>query len=132
MVLVLLEYGTWSHVVMSSLGARARGGCRALAFCVKHCQTPSEVRIRWVIRVRWGLNWFRMGPCIKGTLIRESRVIRQGPLASGNNRFTLEPCCGTTGPDGSRRIARLPRIGAQLILGPIREPTVSARDLRGL
>ena len=34
------ECGTWSHAVMSSLGARARGGVgRAPAFRVARCQT---------------------------------------------------------------------------------------------
>ena len=38
------ECGTWSHAVMSSLGARARGGVgRAPAFSVARCQTWTQV-----------------------------------------------------------------------------------------
>ena len=38
------ECGTWSHAVISSLGARARGGVgRAPAFRVARCQTWTQV-----------------------------------------------------------------------------------------
>ena len=37
------ECETWSHAVISSLGARAKGGGRALAFQVARCQTLSGV-----------------------------------------------------------------------------------------
>ena len=40
----LSECGTWSHAVISSLGARARGGVgRAPAFSVARCQTWTQV-----------------------------------------------------------------------------------------
>ena len=48
---------------------------------------------------------------------------------SGSDRFPSEPCFGTTGPDRARRIARLSRIGARLMYGPIRDPTASPRAL---
>ena len=45
---------------------------------------------------------------------------------SGSDGFPSKPCLGTTGPDGARWIARLSRVGAQLIYtdpyGTLRRP----------
>ena len=49
---------------------------------------------------------------------------------SGSDGFPSEPCFGTTGPDGARRIARLSCIGVRLMFGPIRDPPASPRALR--
>ena len=49
---------------------------------------------------------------------------------SGSDGFPAEPCFGTTRPDGARRIARLVRIGAQLMFGPPGHATASPRALR--
>ena len=72
---------------MSSLGARSRGGVvRLRCFSVARCWTPSGVRLDglgWVplgpVRVRQGpILWYRVGPYVSRTLIRDSRVIHQG------------------------------------------------------
>ena len=64
---------------------RQRGGGRAPAFRVARCRTQSGVRLDglgWVpsgpVGVRQGPVWSRIGPYISRTLIRDSRVIRQG------------------------------------------------------
>ena len=111
------ECGTWSHAVMSSLGARARrGGGRAPALRVARCRTPSGVGVRGVglvplgpVGVRQGPGWSRIGPYISRTLIRGSRVIRRGssgPLGqigvpTGVHRNPVLARRDPTGLDGS-------------------------------
>ena len=103
------ECGTWSHAVISSLGARARrGGGRAPAFSVARCQTPSGVRVEalgWVpLGLKWarqGPVWSRMGPYISRTSIRDSRVIRRG--SSGPVGSYRVPTGFRRNPDLARR-----------------------------
>ena len=66
-------------------GASQRGVVRLRCFRVARCRTQSGVKLDglgWVplgpVRVRQGPVWFRLGPYISRTLIRDSRVIRQG------------------------------------------------------
>ena len=85
---------------------------------------------RWVprgqVRVPYGPVWVRKSYTDAGP--GDSRVIRRGSRAiSGSDGFPSEPCFGTTGTNKARRVARLSRIGAQLMYGPIREPTASPR-----
>ena len=85
------ECGTWSHAVISSLGARARGGwsgaCVSVSHVVGHRQRSGFDELGWVtlgpVRARQGPVWSRMGPYISRTPIRDSRVIRRdasGPV----------------------------------------------------
>ena len=119
------ECGTWSHAVFPALGARARrGGGRAPAFRVAHCRTQSGVRLDglgWVplgpVRVRQGPVWSRIGPYIMqsysdtGQSSDPSGLVGSRRAISGSDGFPSEPCFGTTGPVGARRIARLSLLG---------------------
>ena len=138
------ECGTWSHAVIPSLGARARGGVVARPRSVSHVVRPRQglgfEGLGWVPlgpkRARQGPVWSCTGPYISRTLIRDSRVIRQGlsgPVGSYrvSDGFPSEPCFDTTGPEGSRRIPRLSRIDARWMYGPIRDPPASPWGLKG-
>ena len=88
----LSECGTWSHAVISSLGARARGGVVRLRRSVSHVVGPGQgLASGWVpsgpVRARRGSSGTRMGPYLSRTPIRVHRVFRQG----------------SSGPVGSRR-----------------------------
>ena len=48
---------------------------------------------------------------------------------SASDGFPSEPCFGTMGPVGARRIARLSRIGARLMYGPPGHATAPPRAL---
>ena len=80
------ECGTWSLAVMSSLGARARGGVvgrrRSVSHVVRHLQGSGFDGLGWVPlgpkRARQGPVWSRMGPYISRTPTQDSRVIRRG------------------------------------------------------
>ena len=95
----------------------------------------------WVgpVRSRRGTSGFRMVPygsvyqsyTDTGQSSDPSGLVGSRRAISGSDGFPSEPCFGTTGPDGARRIARLSRIGARLMYGPIREPTASPGALRG-
>ena len=82
----LSECGTWSHAVISSLGARARGGVVGRRRSVSHVVRPRQGSgfdgLGWVslgpVRALQGPIWSRMGPYISRAPIRDSRVIRQG------------------------------------------------------
>ena len=66
--------------------------------------------------------------------VRSHQTILEDVAESIFEGFPSKPCFGTTGPDGARRIARLSRIGARLMYGPIllvRDPTASPRALQG-
>ena len=72
---------------------REVGRLRSVSHVVRHRQGSGfDGLYSWVPfgpkRARQGPVWSRMGPYISRTLIRDSRVIRQGPL----------------GPDGSYRV----------------------------
>ena len=116
----------------SSLGARARGGTvrrrRSMSHMVRPCQ---ESGFDGSHQGTSGSCIVRMGPYMRRTPIRDSRVIHQGPSGHIGFRWvSFEPCFGTTGPDGARRIARLSHIGARLMYGPIRDPLASPRSAR--
>ena len=86
------ECGTWSHAVISSLGARARGGVVGLRRSVSHVVGHSHLLTSgWVtlgpVRSRQGSSGTRMGPYLSRTPIRVHPVFRQG----------------SSGPVGSRR-----------------------------
>ena len=109
-------------------------------------RTSGHVVIRRVARWVWlGLVWSRQGTSGShmvpyGSVYQSYPDTGQssdpsGPVGSrraisGSDGFLSEPCFGTTGPDRARRIARLSRIGARLMYGPIRDPTASPRALR--
>ena len=111
------ECGTWSHAVMSALGARARGGVVGRLRSVSHVVRPRQglgfEGLGWVPlgpkRVRQGPVWSRMGPYISRTLMRDSRVIRQGPsgpvgsyrVPTGFRRNLVLARRDPTGLDGS-------------------------------
>ena len=96
--LYMSECGTWSHAVISSLGARARGGLVGRLRSVSHVVRPRQGSrfdgLGWAryapsghVRVLYGPIWVH----ISGrTLIRDSRVIRQGssgPVPSSHIGF---------------------------------------------
>ena len=76
----------WPHAVISSLGARARGGVVRLRRSVSHVVGHGHLLTSgWVplgpVRARRASSGTRMGPYLSRTPIRVHRVIRQG--ASG-------------------------------------------------
>ena len=82
----LAEVGVraWPHAVISSLGARARGGVVRLRRSVSHVVGHGHLLTSgWVplgpVRARRGSSGTRMGPYLSRTPIRVHRVIRQGP-----------------------------------------------------
>ena len=90
------------------------------------------VVIRWVssghVRVPYGSVC--QSYTDTGQSSHPSGLVGSRRAISGSDGFPSEPCFGTTGPDGARRIARLSRIGAQLMYGPIRDSMASPRALR--
>ena len=64
---------------------------------------------------------------------RAKTGFRQKPFRTryGQNRIPTETFQNPSRPDGTRRIARLSRIGVRLIHGPIRNPTEPWRALTG-
>ena len=103
------------------------GRPRSVSHVVRPRQGSGFEGVGWVPlgpkRVCQGPVWSRMGPYISRTLIRDSRVIHQGPSGLvGSYRVP-------TGPEGGRRIARLSRIGARLMYGPPGHATASPRAL---
>ena len=82
----------WPHAVISSLGARARGGVVRLWRSVSHVVRQGHMLTSdWVplgpVRARRGSSGIRMGPYLSRTPIRVHPVFRQG----------------SSGPVGSRR-----------------------------
>ena len=130
----LSECGTWSHAVISSLGARARGGGgQAPMFQCRTLSDPVRGQASWVelgpVGSRQGTSGSRMVPYRSvyrlytdtGQSSDPSGLVGSLRAVSGSDGFPSEPCFGTTGPDEARRIARLSRIGARLMYGPIRD-----------
>ena len=73
----------WPHAVISSLGARARGGVVRLRRSVSHVVGHGHLLTSgWVplgpVKARRGSSGTRMGPYLSRTPIRVHRVIRQG------------------------------------------------------
>ena len=73
----------WPHAVISSLGARARGGVVRLRRSVSHIVGHGHLSTSgWVplgpVRARRGSSGTRMGPYLSRTPIRVRRVFRQG------------------------------------------------------
>ena len=73
----------WPHAVISSLGARARGGVVRLRRSVSHVVGHGHLLTSgWVplgpVRARRGSSGTRMGPYLSRTPIRDNRVICQG------------------------------------------------------
>ena len=135
------ECGTWSHAVIPSLGARARGGWSGADVSVSHVVGPSQGSglMGWV-GSRQGTSgshiWSRIGPYISrsytdtGQSSDPSGLVGSLRAISGSDGFPSETCFGTSGPVGARRIARLSRIGARLMYGPLGHATASPQALR--
>ena len=73
----------WPHAVISSLGARARGGVVRLRRSVSHVVRHGHLLTSgWVplgpVKARRGSSGTRMGPYLSRTPIRVHRVFRQG------------------------------------------------------
>ena len=126
-------------------GASQRGMIGRLR-SVSHVVGPSQgsglmgwVGSRWVPSgyVRVSMVPYRSGSVYQPyTDMRQSRdpsgLVGSCWDISGSDGFPSEPCFGTTGPgDRARRVARLSRIGAQSMYGPIRDPPAAPRALRG-
>ena len=118
------------------------GRQRSVSHFVRSHQGSGFDGLGWVPlgpkRARQGPVWSRLGPYISRTPIWNSRVICRGssdPLGpyrvpTGFRRNPVLARRDPMIPDGARRIARLSRIGARLMYGPIRDPTASPRALQ--
>ena len=135
------ECRTWSHGLISSLGAQARGGVvrrrHSMSQVVRPLAGSGFDGLGWVPSGRVRLPKVHMGPYIKRTLMRgiqssdPSRPVRSCRAISVSDGFPSEPSFGTTGPDGARGVVGLSHIGAQLTYRPIQEHLASPQALRG-
>ena len=118
-------------------GASQRAGGQAPMF---QCRTLSDL----VRSHPYGLGWVPQGT--SGSRMVPYRSVYQSytntgqssdpsglvgscRAISGSDGFPSEPCFGTTGPFGARRVARLSRIDARLLYGPPGHATASPRAL---
>ena len=130
----LSECRTWSHAVISSLGARARGGwsgasvmCRTLSDPVRGQGLMGSVGSRPVllgyVRVLYGSVIYSVYQSYTdtGQLSDPSRPVGSSRPILGSDRFPSDPL---TGVDGSLDCP-------VSMYGPIRDPTASPRALQG-
>ena len=116
------------------------GRLRSVSHVVRHRQGSGFDGLGWVPlgpkRARQDPVWSCMGPYISHTQIPDNRVIRRG--SSGPVGLYRVPTGFCRNPvlarrdltAGARRIARLSRIGARLMNGPIWNPLAFPRALR--
>ena len=124
----LAEVGVraWPHAVISSLGARARGGVVRLRRSVSHVVGHGHLLTSgWVplgpVRARRGSSGTRMGPYLSRTPIRVHRVIRQG---SSGPVGTYRPHIGHIGQSSvrSKNIKFAPKWVENRPFGPKQRP----------
>ena len=121
-------------------GASQKGGVVGRLRSVSHVVRPSQGSglMGWV-GSRWVLSGSRMVPYRSvyqsytdmGQSSDPPELVGSLQAMSGSDGFPSEPCFGTTGPVGVRRIARLFRIGALSMYGPPGHATASPRALWG-